>query len=89
MIPPAESTALRLKLKRQCFGHLLGRADSLGKTLMLRKIEGRRRTTEDEMLRRYHHDSRDMNLSKFQEMVRDREAWCAAVHGVSESDVTG
>ena len=49
MIPPAESTALRLKLKRQCFGHLLGRADSLGKTLMLRKIEGRRRRGRQRM----------------------------------------
>ena len=74
-----------LKLKLQYFGHLMRRPDSLEKVLMLGKIEGIRRGHQrirwlDRII-----DAVDMNLGKLQEMVRDRETWCAAVHGIAKS----
>ena len=84
--PEYSLDGLMLKLKLQCFGHLMRKADSLEKTLILGKIEGRRRRGwQRARMVGWHHQLNGESLTRLQEMVKDREAWRAAVHGVTKS----
>ena len=82
--PEYSLEGLMLKLKLQYFGHLMGTTDSFEKTLMLVKIEGGRRRTEDEMVG-WHHRLDGQEFGELQELFMDREAWCAVIHGVTKS----